>query len=139
MNIAVASTQVIMDWIISTGWDNRQELGYPLLPGPEIHSEPDKAVIITGTGGPGYLTEEPATDGWSFQARVRGPANDPIAAEAAAMLLDSTILGASFPVNIDGVQIQHVHRLSARPQPLPLDPADRRFEFTANYIMIAGV
>lgn len=136
---ASASTQVIMDWITSLGWDIRQEAGYPLYPGPEIRIEPDRIVHITGTGGPGYTTEEPATDGWSFQARVRGPSDDPIAAETAAMLLDSTILGASFPAVVDGVHIQHVHRMSARPQPLPLDPADRRFEYTCSYIMIAGV
>ena len=134
-----AQTQVIMDWITSLGWDTRQEAGYPLRAGPEIVSEPDKIVHITGTGGPGYTTEEPATDGWSFQARVRGPSNNPLAAEEAAQQLDALILGAPFPVNIDGVQIQHVHRMSARPQPLPLDPEDRRFEFTADYIMIAGV
>jgi hypothetical protein len=134
-----ASTQVIIDWLTSIGWDTRQEAGYPLLPGPEILSEPDKIVHITGTGGPGYLTEEPATDGWGFQARVRGPADDPIAAEDAARQLDTLILGASFPAMVDGVQIQHVHRLSSRPAPLPLDPNDRRFEYTCSYLMIAGV
>lgn len=134
-----AQTQVIMDWIASIGWDTRQEAGYPLLPGPEIIQEPDKVVHITGTGGPGYLTEEPATDGWSFQARVRGPADDPLAAEDAARQLDALILGANFPTVVDGVHIQHVHRLSARPAPLPLDPADRRFEYTCSYVMIAGV
>ena len=128
-----------MDWIASTGWDTTQESGYPLMPGPEIIQEPDKIVHITGTGGPGYMTEEPATDGWSFQARVRGPADDPLAAEAAAGLLDSTILGAHFPTVVDGVKIQHVHRMAGRPAPLPLDPADRRFEYTCNYVMIAGV
>lgn len=134
-----SSTQVVMDWITSLGWDIRPEAGYPLLPGPEILTEPDKVVHITGTGGPGYTTEEPATDGWSFQARVRGPSDDPIAAEEAAMQLDALILGAPFPAVIDGVKIQHVHRMSARPSPLPLDPADRRFEYTCSYVMIAGV
>jgi len=134
-----AQTKVIMDWIISIGWDDRQESGYPLLPGPEILEEPDKVVHITGSGGPGYLTEEPATDGWAFQARVRGPSDDPLAAEDAARQLDAMILGANFPTTVDGVHIQHVHRLSARPAPLPLDPADRRFEYTCNYVMIAGV
>ena len=135
----IAQTQVVIDWIKSTGWDTTQESGYPLMPGPEIIQEPDKLVHITGTGGPGYTTEEPATDAWTFQARVRGPADDPLAAEAAADLLDATILGASFPTVVDGVAVQHVHRMAGRPAPLPLDPADRRFEYTCNYIMIAGV
>lgn len=134
-----AQTQVIMDWISSIGWDTTQESGYPLMPGPEIIQEPDKIVHITGSGGPGYTTEEPATDAWAFQARVRGPADDPLAADDAANLLDSMILHASFPTVVDGVKIQNVHRLAGRPAPLPLDPADRRFEYTCSYIMIAGV
>lgn len=134
-----AQTQVVMDWITSLGWDVTQESGYPLRPGPEITQEPDQIVHITGTGGPGYTTEEPATDAWSFQARVRGPANDPLKAEEAADLLDSMIRTASFPVVVDGVKIQNVHRMAGRPAPLPLDPADRRFEYTCNYVMIAGV
>jgi hypothetical protein len=134
-----APTQVIIDWITSLGWDVTQESGYPLKPGPEIREEPDRLVHITGTGGPGYTTEEPATDAWSFQARVRGPANDALAAEAAAVLLDTMILQAPFPTVVDDVKIQNVHRLASRPAPLPLDPADRRFEYTCNYVMIAGV
>ena len=134
-----AQTQVIMDWITSLGWDTRQESGYPLLPGPEIVDEPDKVVFVTGSGGPGYTTEEPATDAWAFQARVRGPSDDPLAPEDAARQLDALILGASFPTTVDGVKIVHVHRLAGRPAPLPLDPADRRFEYTCNYVMIAGV
>lgn len=134
-----AQTQVIMDWIASLGWDTRQESGYPLLPGPEILDEPDKVVFVTGTGGPGYTTEEPATDAWSFQARVRGPSDDPLTPEDSARQLDALILGASFPATVDGVKIVHVHRLAGRPAPLPLDPTDRRFEYTCNYVMIAGV
>jgi len=128
-----------MDWIVSLGWDNREEAGYPLRPGPEIRDVPDKIVHITGSGGPGYTTEEPATDAWAFQARVRGPSDDPLTAEDAADQLDSLILHASFPAVIDGMKIVHVHRLAGRPAPLPLDPADRRFEYTCNYVMIAGV
>jgi hypothetical protein len=134
-----AQTQVIMDWIVSLGWDNREEAGYPLRAGPEIRDAPDKIVHITGNGGPGYLTEEPATDGWAFQARVRGPSDDPLTAEDAAGQLDKLILGAGFPVAVDGVKIVNVHRLAGRPAPLPLDPADRRFEYICNYVMIAGV
>lgn len=134
-----AQTKLVIDWISSLGWDTRQEAGYPLLPGPEILAEPDKAVHITCTGGPGYTTEEPATDGFSFQARVRGPSDDPLAADTAAGLLDSMILGASFPANVDGTHIHHVHRMGSGPSPLPLDPADRRFEYACSYIMIAGV
>lgn len=132
-------TQVIIDWIASLGWDGRQELGWPLLPGQEIVDGPEKALFITGAGGPGYTTEEPATDASVFQARLRGPSEDPFAAEAAAQLLDAMVLQAQFPVVIDGVTISHAHRLSNGPTPLPLDPNDRRFEFTESFVFVTGV
>ena len=134
-----AQTQVIIDWLTAIGWDTRQELGYPLLPGPYVPDEPDQAVVITGGGGPGYLTEEPATDGSNWQARIRGPAEDPFGAEAAAQALDALILHASFPVQVDGTWIVSCSRLGSGPTPLPYDPADRRTEFTSNYMIVTGV
>lgn len=136
--ITVARSQVIIDWLTSTGWDVTQETGFPLFAGPEILLEPDRAVFITGTGGPGYTTEEGGTDAWSFQARLRGPADDPLAAEAAAQLLDYVILRGHCPVTVDGVSVLNVQRLGSPPSPLPLDPSDRRFEFTCNYILTTG-
>jgi hypothetical protein len=130
---------VIIDWITSLGWDARQELGFPLFPGPEILDKPDQAVFITGGGGPGYLTDEASTDASQFQVRLRGPADDPFAAELAAQLLDDTIRKAPFPVTIDGALINNVYRMGNGPTPLPLDPSDRRFEFTTNYIIVTGV
>jgi len=135
----VAVEQVICDWIVSLGWDNRQELGFPLYATPEILTDPDKAVFITGTGGPGYVTEEPTADAVTFQARVRGPADDPIAARLAADTLDALILSAPFPVQVDGTTVVHVHRLAGRPSMLPLDEADKRFELTASYVIVIGV
>jgi hypothetical protein len=135
----VAVEQVICDWIESLGWDSRQELGFPLYVGPEILTDPDKAVFITGTGGPGYVTEEPTADAVTFQARVRGPADDPLAARLAADTLDALILSASFPAQVDGTQIVHVHRLAGRPAMLPLDESDKRFELTASYVIVIGV
>jgi hypothetical protein len=135
----VAQTQVIIDWIISLGWDTTQELGFPLFPGPLILSEPDRAVFITGTGGPGYVTEEGTNDAGSFQARVRGTTDDPYGAEIAADLLDLMILRAPFPVTIDGVPIQSVSRVGNGPSPLPVDPNDLRVEFTCSYTMVTGV
>jgi hypothetical protein len=137
--VTAATTQVIIDWITSLGWNTAQELGYPLLPGPEILDEPDRAVFITGGGGPGYTTEEPATDASVFQARLRGPSDDPFEPEVMAGQLDTLILRAPFPVVIDGVVVSHAHRMSNGPTPLPLDPSDRRHEFTCNYIFITGV
>lgn len=136
---AVAVEQLVCDWITSLGWDSRQEMGFPLYPGTEVLNDPDQAVFIAGTGGPGYTTEEPATDAVSFQARVRGPADDPLAARLAADTLDALILSASFPVQVDGTQIVHVHRLAGRPSMLPLDEADKRFELTASYVIVIGV
>jgi hypothetical protein len=134
-----AQTQVIIDLLASLGWDDRQEVGYPLLPGPYVPPSPDRLVVITGGGGPGYTTEEPATDGSSFQARLRGPAEDWLEAEAKAQALDLLILRARFPVQIDGTWVVACYRLGNGPTPLPYDSADQRGEFTANYVIVTGV
>jgi hypothetical protein len=139
MSVTVAMEQLICDWIASLGWDTRAELGYPLSPGPEIHDNPDRIVFITTTGGPGYLTEEPTADATTFQARVRGPSDDVLAASLAAQKLDALILAAQFPAAVDGAVVVHAHRLGGQPAPLPLDPGDRRFEFTCNYVFVTGV
>src|ERR1039457_6632297 len=94
--ITAPRTQVIIDFLTSTGWDTTQETGYPLFPGPEILVSPDRAVFITDSGGPGYTTEEGGTDAWSFQARTRGPSERPLAAQVAAQLLDWAILAARY-------------------------------------------
>lgn len=134
-----AATKVIMDWITSLGWDDRQELGFPLVAGPYVPPSPDQLLIITGGGGPGYTTEEPATDASNFQARLRGDPDDPLGTESAAQLLDNLILRASFPVTIDGTVICTVSRQGSGPTPLPFDPGDRRTEFTSNYVIVTGV
>jgi hypothetical protein len=134
-----AQVQVIIDWLAAAGWDDQQELGYPLYPGPEILDEPDQAVFITPTGGAGYVTEEGSVDAWSFQARVRGPSDDPLTPGDVAQQLDRLILTASYPTQADGVAIQAAGRLGSPPIPLPLDPTDRRFEYTCNYVIMTGV
>lgn len=136
--ITVARDQLICDFLTAAGWDAAEETGYPLSPGSEIHDNPDQIVFITATGGPGYLTEEGGADAWSFQARVRGPADQAQAALSAAQLLDWTILTASYPVNVDGVRIINAYRMGSPPAALPLDEADKRFEFTASYIIVTG-
>jgi hypothetical protein len=137
--MATAQTQVIIDFITSLGWDTRPELGYPIVPGPYIPPDPDRLLIITGAGGPGYTTEEPATDAGTFQARLRSVPDDVLVAEAAAGALDQLILRARFPVVIDGVPIVMIYRAGSGPTPLPLDPSDRRFELTCNYTAVMGV
>lgn len=134
-----AQMQVLADWITQLGWDTRQELGWPINIGPYIPSAPDKMLTLTNAGGPGYTTEEPATDAGTFQARLRGAPDDVLGAESAAELLDSMILAAHFPVVIDGIPIVMVFRQGSGPTPLPLDPSDRRFELTTNYIAVMGV
>jgi hypothetical protein len=136
--ITVARSTVIIDWIALAGWDVTQETGYPLFPGPEVLDAPDRAVFVTPSGGPGYVTEEASADAWSFQARLRGAADDPLGAEASAQLLDWMILRGPRPVTVDGVPVQNVQRLGSPPSPLPLDPSDRRFEYVANYILTTG-
>lgn len=135
---AVPKTQVLRHFLEAIGWDTAQESGYPLFPGPEIPSAPDREVTLTPSGGPGYVTEEAALDAWSFQARLRGPANDPDAAELAAQQLDYLILAAPVPQKVDGVTVSAVSRLGSPPAPLPLDPADRRTEYTTTYVITTG-
>jgi hypothetical protein len=130
---------VIRDWLTSLGWDTRQEQGWPIHIGPRIPDSPDRLLTITNSGGPGYTTEEPATDAGTFQARLRGVPDGVLEAEAQAEALDTLILRASFPVVIDGVPIVTVYRAGSGPTPLPLDPADRRYELTCNYIAVMGV
>lgn len=136
--ITIPRVTVIIGWLTLAGWDITQETGYPLLPGPEIVTEPDRAVFITPSGGPGYTTEEGGTDASSFQARVRGPADDPLAAQAAAQLLDWMILRGPRPAAPGGVPVLNCQRLGGPPSPLPLDPSDRRTEYTANYVITTG-
>jgi hypothetical protein len=137
--ITTSRVQLVIDFLTAAGWDVTQETGYPLIPGPEIIASPDKAVHITLTPGPGYTTEEGGTDAWGFQARVRGASDDPEGANAAAQLLDWTILTAFTPARVDGVRVVNCQRLGSTPSPLPLDPSDRRFEYTADYILVTGV
>jgi hypothetical protein len=130
---------VIIDWITSLGWDGAQELGYPLLPGPLILDDPDRSVWVTGSGGPGYVTEEGSVDASSFQVRVRGTTDDVYGPELAAAQLDFLILRAPFPVAVDGVPIQSVTRQGSGPTPLPVDPKSNLHEFTTTYIIAMGV
>lgn len=134
-----AQMEVIRDWLTSLGWDTRQELGWPIHIGPRIPDDPDRLLTLTNAGGPGYTTEEPATDAGTFQARLRGAPDSVLEAEEQAELLDAMILGAQFPVVIDGMAIVSVSRAGSGPTPLPLDPTDRRYELTCNYIAVMGV
>lgn len=136
--ISVPRATVVIDWLTAAGWDATQETGYPLYPGPEILSEPDQAVFITPSGGPGYVTDEGGADAWSFQARLRGPADNPLAAMGSAQLLDWIILHGPHPVQVDGVPVLNVQRSGSPPSALPLDPSDRRFEYVTTYIITTG-
>jgi hypothetical protein len=136
--MTLTQTQLIIDWLTGLGWDTTEESGAPIVPGPRIRPSPDKIVHITGSGGPGYVMEG-AADSSLFQARWRGPSNDPLAAEALAAQMDSLILRAQFPATVDGVTIILVARLGSGPSPLPLDPGDLRYELTCNYSIITGV
>lgn len=136
---AVSVTQVIIDWITSLGWTQQPELDYALLDGTYIVEEPDRAVFITPTGGPGYVTEEGSADAWSFQARVRGTTDDPNGSLQTATLLDIMILHAPLPTTVDGVAFQNAYRAASPPTPLPVDPRDLRREYTCSYIIVTGV
>lgn len=134
----VAKTQLVMDWITSLGWNEAEETGYPLRPGPEILDAPDRMVTITVTPGPGWITEEAALDCWGFQTRVRGPSDTPLEPDLKSQQLDVLILNADTPVVIDGMAIILVTRVGSTPSPLPLDPRDRRFEYVCSYLITTG-
>lgn len=136
--MTISLGQAVIDWITGLGWDTTEETGYPLFEGPMILDEPDRSVWVTGTGGPGYITDEGSADAATFQLRVRGPSDDADEPQVIASQLDALVLGALFPVVIDGYNIQHVHRLGGRPTPLPVNPQDLRHEFTCNYTVIVG-
>lgn len=131
-----ADTKTIANFIRSLGWDETEETGYPIKPGPEIINAPDRILFVTGTGGPGYVTDEGSAEAVSFQARLRGPADDPDEPDSMIHLLDRAILAAPFPVQIGPIRIQSVSRAGSPPAPLPVDPNDLRHEFTCSYVMI---
>lgn len=134
-----ALTQVICDLIAGLGWDTRQELGYPVVPGPYVPPSPDRLVVITGSGGPGFVTEEATHDGSNFQVRLRGAPEDPLGAEDAASRLDLMLVRGSYPAQVDGQLVSVVNRIGSGPSPLPYDLSDQRVEFTSNYTIIVGV
>lgn len=135
---AVAKTQVLMDFITSLGWDGTEETGYPMRPGPEVQTSPDRLLTLTPTSGPGWATDEGSLDTWGFQARLRGPDDDPLEPELKSQQLDAMILFAVTPVTIDGTLIANIQRTGSPPVPLPLDPADRRFEYVCTYLITTG-
>ena len=130
----------LVAWLTRLGWDVRQEYGAPIVPGPYVPPEPDRCVIVTAVPGPGYVLEGDG-DAGAFQARVRGGQNDQADAEGLAYLLDSMILGASFPaVTPSGQVIIHIHRLGGTPSPLAAGPdSGDRYEMVASYLVISGV
>jgi hypothetical protein len=129
----------LIGWLTFIGWDTRQEYGAPIVPGPYVPPEPDRIVVATSVPGPGYVLEGYA-DAGATQLRVRGGQNDQADAESLAYLLDSMILGASFPaVTPSGQVIIHVHRLGGTPSPLSGTPdTGDRYEYTTTYLCIAG-
>lgn len=131
-----ADSKLIIDFIRRLGWDETEETGYPLHEGSYILESPDRIVFITGTGGPGYTTEEGATDAISFQLRLRGAPEEPFEPDSRVRQLDRAILSAPFPMVIDGLRIHSISRAGSPPAPLPVDPRDLRHEFTCSYVMI---
>jgi hypothetical protein len=135
----VGKTQVIEDWIISLGWDVTPETGFPVSHGPEIIGSPDRLLTITPSPGPGWITEEAGLDTWGFQARLRGPSDDPDTPQLMSERLDVLILNAPRNVTVDGVLIKMVTRSGGTPTPLPLDPQERRFEYVCTYLITTGL
>lgn len=141
----IPRTQLVMDLItaLANASGNpplisvTEETGYALFAGPEILSDPDRAIFVTPAGGPGWVTEEAALDTWSFQLRVRGPDDDPLAPELAIQQLDFLLFGAN-TMTVDGIYVATITRVGSPPVPLPLNPQDRRFEYTCSYLITTG-
>lgn len=137
---SVAKVRLITDWITSLGWNITPPTGYPVYPGPESDDiGPDRALFITPTPGPGFITEEAALDCWGFQALLRGPADDPVTPGLVMQQFDVMILNASFPAVVDGMLITLIARSGSTPVPLPLNPQDRRFSYVCTYLITTGL
>jgi hypothetical protein len=134
-----AKVSVVIALIEQLGWDTTQESGWPLQPGPEIQTNPDRLLTITVTPGPGWITEEAALDCWGFQARLRGPENDPITPGLMIQRLDVMLLNGPWPQSVGNVVVVALNRQGTAPSPLPLDPGDRRFEYTCTYLITTGL
>lgn len=134
----VTKMQLVEDWLVSLGWDTTQETGWPVFHGPEILVSPDRALFITMSTGPGWRTEEGSADCWAFQARLRGPADDPDTPQLMIARLDAMIMAGGRAV-VDGVPILTVARSGGTPTPLPLDPSDRRFEYVCTYLITTAL
>lgn len=109
----------------------------PVLPGSLVGTAgyPDKALFITGTGGPGLLLEG-ATDVQNFQFRWRGLQGDPASAyadaEVFAKTLDLQLVRLSCPLLIVDTKVLLVWRTGG--PPAYLASTDRRAHFTASYL-----
>lgn len=127
-----------IQWIQNLGWDTTQETGAPLLPGPLIQPMPDRLVTLSQGGGPGFVLESDA-DSSLIQARARGGQNDQDDAEQLAFALDALVLGANFPVVVNGQTIMHCHRFGAPPSPLTGTPDNGdRWEYVTSYLFVAS-
>jgi hypothetical protein len=136
----IPKVQLIIDWIKSLGWNITAPVGYPLYPGPETDDiGQDRAVFVTPTPGPGYITEEAALDCWGFQVMVRGPADDPTTPALVIQQFDVMVLNANFPAVVDGLLINIITRSGGTPVPLPLNPQDRRFAYVCTYLITTGL
>jgi hypothetical protein len=110
----------------------------PYNEGPYIPDEPDKLITLTLTAGTGF-SNQGATDGPTFQVRVRSDQNAQQIGEEIANRIDSLLLIQLFPQTMpSGRKIRLVSRVGGAPASMgPPDDA-YRFDYVCNYYAIVG-
>lgn len=109
----------------------------PVLPGSLIDTAGygDEAIFVTSVPGGGLLLEG-ASDVQNFQFRFRGAQGAPDvgyeATEAFARDVDSRLVNAAYPTEIDGVAVIRLWRTGGPPSYLASE--SRRAHFTSGYL-----
>lgn len=113
-------------------------------PGPYQREKPDRAMLVTRTGG-NTDTNEGLIERVTFQVRVRGYPNDPFIAEKDAGILHDTIREQAWPQEIpdagggESFWVLGVTSPGGGPAPVPGTPdPGRRTEHQTNYLVISS-
>lgn len=102
-----------------------------IYPGPDLPDVPDRHVIWTRYGGPGYEGGEHALDNVSWQARCVGFQDNYNSAEEIADLIDLALTNLRSQ-HVGGVWVTQVQRVGGAPAPLVKDDAERT-HFVCSY------
>lgn len=130
-------------WLHDPTGPVRLDTSIPVLPGSLVDTGgyPDKALFVTGTGGPGLQLDDWGSDVQNFQFRWRGNQGDPGEAyedaEVFAKTVDLAIVRAEFPTVIGGLHVLRFWRTGSAPAYLAT--VGRKAHFTASYLFDAAL